>query len=291
MSTKETVCTISQYIYDDVLQSFEAKGCLGKLYGSSLSVSPRVFFVCRFPSMIRTDLFCSNLHRRRWGWLCFCCSVWQATSVSVVIYGIQNHLQEKILQLFHSDSNLRQVLLFHECFFSATCVDLTIGVCTSLRRHLSRIHKIYRYKNFDFAQVGRKRPVTKGTYFIALGAVHNTGSFESLLALCRICWNLALFQRSPQHPSTSSNYSSARGLSFQTFQTRGPPAHRAWCHWSLLHLFWGLMCRSWQCGRTSFANLLELAEQCAYLGSSRSPKNDSVLLAHPASTSPWLLRL
>lgn len=89
--------------------------------------------------------------------------------------------KSRFCSYFHSNDHLRQILLFHERFFSATCVDLTIGVRTTLRRHLSHIHKICRYKNFAFTQAGRTRPVTKGTYFIALCSAHNTGSFEVFL--------------------------------------------------------------------------------------------------------------
>ena len=53
--------------------------------------------------------------------------------IDIIIYGIQSRLQDNILQLYHTDSQLRHVLLFHECSFNATCVDLTIGVCTSLK--------------------------------------------------------------------------------------------------------------------------------------------------------------
>ena len=50
--------------------------------------------------------------------------------IDIIIYGIQSRLQDSILQLYHSGSQLRHVLLFHECSFSATCIDLTVWVCT-----------------------------------------------------------------------------------------------------------------------------------------------------------------
>ena len=151
----------------------------GQLLGSSLSVSPRIFFVCRFPSMVRTDQFCSNLLVIGEDEIeSVFAAVTGKHSIDVIIYGIQNHLQDKLLQLFHSDSRLRRVFLFHECFFNATSIDLTIGPCTSLRRYRSLIHQISRCKSFEFAQAGRKRAVTKGTYFIALGATLNTEDFE-----------------------------------------------------------------------------------------------------------------
>ena len=85
---------LKQSIYDDVLLSFESKGCLGKLFGSSLSVLPRVFLVCRFPCMIRTDLFSSNLLIVGEDEVnCVFAAVSGKQPVSVVIYGIQSHLQ------------------------------------------------------------------------------------------------------------------------------------------------------------------------------------------------------
>ena len=98
--------------------------------------------------------------------------------IDIIIYGIQSRLQDNILQLYHTDSQLRHVLLFHECSFNATCVDLTIGVCTSLRRHRAHIQRISKYKSFEFTQVGRSRTFTKATYFIALSAARNVNSFE-----------------------------------------------------------------------------------------------------------------
>ena len=44
-----------------MLESFEAKGVFAQLHGSSLAVSPRIFFLCRFPSMVNTELFSNNL--------------------------------------------------------------------------------------------------------------------------------------------------------------------------------------------------------------------------------------
>ena len=61
MSSKEVFCTISQFIYDDILDSFEAKGVFAQLRGPSLAASPRIFFLCRFPSMVNTGRFSSNL--------------------------------------------------------------------------------------------------------------------------------------------------------------------------------------------------------------------------------------
>ena len=98
--------------------------------------------------------------------------------IDIVIYGIQSRLQEIILQLYHSGTQLRHVLLFHECTLSATCVDLTIGVCTSLKRHRAHIQRVSKYKSFEFAQNGGSRTFTKATYFVALNATCNVNSFE-----------------------------------------------------------------------------------------------------------------
>ena len=179
MSSKEVFCTISQFIYDDILDSFEAKGVFAQLRGPSLAASPRIFFLCRFPSMVNTGRFSSNL---------FVVgedefkNIYAAVSgkhpIDIIIYGIQTRLQDNILQLYHANSQLRRVLLFHECSFNATRVDLTIGVCTSLRRHRAHIQQISKYRSFEFAQVGRSRIFTKSTYFIALSEARNVNSFE-----------------------------------------------------------------------------------------------------------------
>ena len=91
---------------------------------------------------------------------------------------IQSRLQDVILQLYHSGTQLRHVLLFHECTLSPACVDLTIGVCTSLKRHRAHIQRISKYKSFEFAQNGGSRTFTKATYFVALNATCNVNSFE-----------------------------------------------------------------------------------------------------------------
>ena len=179
MSSKEVFCTISQFIYDDILDSFEAKGVFAQLCGPSLAASPRICFLCRFPSMVNTERFSSNL---------FVVgedefkNIYAAVSgkhpIDIIIYGIQSRLQDNILQLYHTNSQLRRVLLFHECSFNATCVDLTIGVCTSLRRHRAHIQQVSKYRSLEFAQVGRSRTFTKSTYFIALSEARNVNSFE-----------------------------------------------------------------------------------------------------------------
>ena len=153
MTSKEVSCTISQFIYDDILDSFEAKGVFSQLSGPSLAASPRIFFLCRFPSMVNTVRFSRNLFVvGEDEYNNICAAVSGNHPIDIIIYGIQSRLQDNILQLYHSGSQLRHVLLFHECSFSATCVDLTIGVCTSLRRHRAHIQRINKYKSFEFAK-------------------------------------------------------------------------------------------------------------------------------------------
>ena len=61
MVSKEVSCTISQFIYDAILDSFEMKGVFSQLSGLSLAASPRILFLCRFPSMVNTARFSRNL--------------------------------------------------------------------------------------------------------------------------------------------------------------------------------------------------------------------------------------
>ena len=48
MVSKEVSCTISQFIHDDILDSFVAKGVFSQLSGLSLATSPRIFFLLSF---------------------------------------------------------------------------------------------------------------------------------------------------------------------------------------------------------------------------------------------------
>ena len=133
--------------------------------------------------------------------------------IDIIIYGIQSRLQDNILQLYHSGSQLRHVLLFHECSFSATCIDLTIGACTSLRRHRAHIQRISKYKSFEFAQNGRLRTFTKATYFIALSATRNVNSFEVYSPSLEYAETWLCFQQVPHTTNSSCYYCRARSLS------------------------------------------------------------------------------
>ena len=59
MSSKEVFYTVSQFIYNDILDSFKAKEVFAQLCGPSLGASPRIFFLCRFPGMVNTERFSS----------------------------------------------------------------------------------------------------------------------------------------------------------------------------------------------------------------------------------------
>ena len=61
MSFKEVSCTILQFIYNDILESFETKGIFAQLHGPSLAVLPRILFLCRFPGVVNTERFSRNL--------------------------------------------------------------------------------------------------------------------------------------------------------------------------------------------------------------------------------------
>ena len=62
MLDKEPCCLIAQAIYEDLVLSFDDQGLLKKHFGPRTVKSHQVFFVCRFPSQLRTfknhkDLF------------------------------------------------------------------------------------------------------------------------------------------------------------------------------------------------------------------------------------------
>ena len=116
MVSKEVSCTISQFIYDDILDSFEAKGVFSQLSGLSLAASPRILFLCRFPSMVNTVRFSRNLfvvgedeYRN------ICAVVTGNHPIDIIIYGIQSRLQDNILQLNYDT---------YFCFMSALLVQL-----------------------------------------------------------------------------------------------------------------------------------------------------------------------
>ena len=112
MVSKEVSCTISQFIYDDILDSFDTKGVFSQLSGLSSAASPRILFLCRFPSMVNTARFSRNLfvvgedeYRN------ICAVVTGNQPIDIIVYGMQSRLQDNTLQLYHSGSQLRHVFL------------------------------------------------------------------------------------------------------------------------------------------------------------------------------------
>ena len=98
--------------------------------------------------------------------------------ISVVLFQVQTHIQEKIIQLYQDAPKLSFVCLFHECFVNAVCFDLITAVCTALGRHLGRVRCISRYQDFTYAPFGQTKKVTKSIYFIMLHSSFTTCGFE-----------------------------------------------------------------------------------------------------------------
>ena len=179
MLDKEACCLVSQAIYEDLVSSFRNQGLLRSHLGPRLNQSHQVFFICRFPSELRTlqnhkDLFVISeddlepIHTALAG----------TQHISVVLFQVQTHIQEKIIQLYRDAQKLSFVCLFHECFVNAVCLDLIPAVCTALRRHLGRVHCISRYQDFAYAPFGQTKKVTKSIYFILLHSSFTTSGFE-----------------------------------------------------------------------------------------------------------------
>lgn len=112
---------------------------------ASISLT-RFFFICRFPSEFRIlrnhkDLFVISeddfepIHTALAG----------TRNISIVLFQVQAHIQEKIIQFYQGAKKLSFVCLFHECFVNAVCLDLVTAIGTALRRHLARIHSISKY--------------------------------------------------------------------------------------------------------------------------------------------------
>ena len=179
MLDKEACCLVSQAIYEDLVLSFRNQGLLRSQFGPRVNQSHQVFFICRFPSELCTlqnhkDLFVISeddlepIHTALAG----------AQYISVVLFQVQTHIQEKILQLYRDAPKLFFVCLFHECFVNVVCFDLITAVCTTLRRHLGRVHCISKYQDFAYVPYGQTKKVTKGIYFILLHSSLTTNSLE-----------------------------------------------------------------------------------------------------------------
>ena len=98
--------------------------------------------------------------------------------ISIVLFQVQAHVQESIIQLYHTAEKLSYVCLFHECFVNAVCVDLVTAVCATPRRHLSRVHCVSKCKDFVFTPTGQMKRITKSIYYIVIHSSFTTGSVE-----------------------------------------------------------------------------------------------------------------
>ena len=179
MLDKEACCLISQAIYEDLVSSFRDQGSLRSQFGPRASQSHRVFFMCRFPSELCTlhnhrDLFVISeddlepIHTALAG----------TQNISIVLFQVQAHTQEKITQLYKDARRLSFVYLFHECFVNAVCLDLITAVGTALRRHLARVHCVSKYQDFTSAPTGQTKKVTKSIYFVLLHSSFTINSLE-----------------------------------------------------------------------------------------------------------------
>ena len=179
MLDKDACCLAAQAIYEDLVLSFFDQGLLRSHLGSRVSQSHQVFFICRFPSELRTlhnhkDLFVISeddlepIHTALAG----------TRFISVVLFQVQAHIQEQIIQLYKNAKNLSFVCLFHECFLHAACLDFVTTIGTTLRRHLARVHNVSKYQEFTFTPTGHTKKVTKNIYFVLLHSTFTKNGFE-----------------------------------------------------------------------------------------------------------------
>ena len=97
MLDKEACCLVSQAIYEDLVLSFGNQGLLGSHLGPRVNQSHQVFFICRFPSELRTlqnhkDLFViseDDLEPIR-------TALAGTQHISVALFQVQTHIQEKL---------------------------------------------------------------------------------------------------------------------------------------------------------------------------------------------------
>lgn len=141
MLDKELFCLVAQAIYDDLFLAVNEQGPLKQHLCHRTAKSRKIFFACRYPSVLRATQNHRNLLVISEDELnCVVVALAGTQPVSVVLFQVQVHVQENIIQLYHTADKLCHVCLFHECFVNATSVDLVTAVCTTLRRHLSRVH-------------------------------------------------------------------------------------------------------------------------------------------------------
>ena len=179
MLDKEAFCLIAQAIYDDLLLLLVGQGALRRHLIQPAGSTHKIFFICRFPSASNTSHYHEDLKVISEDEMGILQSALAGTqSVSVVLFQVQTHFQKKVLQLYQDADKLAYVCLFHECFVNATCVDLVTAVCSSLRRHLSRVHCVSKYQEFVYSPDGNQKKVTKSTYFVIFHSSFTTGGIE-----------------------------------------------------------------------------------------------------------------
>lgn len=179
MLDKELCCLIAQAIYKDHFLAVTGQGPLRQHLSHRTVEFHKIFFARRYPSALRTTQNHRNLAVVSEDELeCVVTALAGTQLISVVLFQVQGHVQENIVQLYHTAEKLWRVCLFHECFVNATSVDLITAVCTSLRRHLSQVHSVAKYRNFSYAPTGQMKEITKSIYFIVFHSAFTTGSFE-----------------------------------------------------------------------------------------------------------------
>ena len=147
MLDKEAFCLIAQAIYDDLLLSLAGQGSLRRHFVQPTVTAHKIFLICRFPSAINTSHYHDDLKVVSEDEMGILQSALAGTqSISVVLFQVQKHFQKNVLELYQDADKLSYVCLFNERFSNATSVDLVTAVCSSLRRHLSRVHCISKYK-------------------------------------------------------------------------------------------------------------------------------------------------
>ena len=179
MLDKEACCFIAQAIYDDLLLSLAGQGSLRRHFAQSTVTAHKIVLFCRFPSAINTSHYHDDLKVVSEDEMGILQSALAGTqSISVVLFQVQKHFQKNVLELYQDADKLSYVCLFNECFSNATSVDLVTAVCSSLRRHLSRVHCVSKYQDFVYSPNGNKKKITKSTYFVILHSSFTTGGIE-----------------------------------------------------------------------------------------------------------------
>lgn len=64
---------------------------------------------------------------------------------------------------------------------------LVTAVCSTLRRHLSRVHCISKYQDFIYSPDGNKKKITKSIYYIVFHSSFTTGNIEVISPCIEYC--------------------------------------------------------------------------------------------------------